>query len=64
MSDNAIPTITLLLAFAASAWISLNNLKEGSVFISFLALLEAIWLLFAAYNFLRLDLEESLKATT
>ena len=62
MSDNAIPTITLLLAFAVSAWLSLNNLKEGSVFISFLAMLEAIWLLFAAYNFLRLDLEESLKA--
>ena len=65
MSEHQIIMVVLFLAFAVEAWVSIANLKEGGLAsLSFIALLEAIWLLLVAYDYLRSDLEERLKATS
>ena len=65
MNGHQIIMVVLFLAFAVEAWASIANLKEGGlVSLSFIALLEAIWLLLEAYDYLRSDLEERLKATS
>ena len=65
MNGHQIITVVLFLAFAVEAWVSIATLKEGGlVSLSFIALLEAIWLLLVAYDYLRSDLEERLKATS
>jgi amino acid transporter len=60
---NTFIMIESLLAFAVSAWLSLNSLKEGSVSISFVIMLIAIFVLFVGYEALSDSLEESLKAS-
>ena len=64
MTDNAIPTILLLITFIVAVWASINSFEEGTAFLSFIFMLEAIWILFAAYTFLRDSLEKRFEATS
>ena len=63
MTNNAIPTILLFIGFISVVWASLNNLEEGTAFLSFIFMLEAIWILFAAYEYLRDSLEKRLEVS-
>jgi hypothetical protein len=65
MTDNTSISI-IILSFIAFiyliVWGSLNYLEEGAIFLSFITMLEAILILFAAYTLLREELEESFRA--
>ena len=71
MTDNTSISIIILsfIAFiylivwgSLNFWGSLNYLEEGAIFLSFITMLEAILILFAAYTLLREELEESFRA--
>ena len=66
MTDNTSISI-IILSFIAFiyliVWGSLNYLEEGAIFLSFITMLEAIFVLFVAYERLRDSLEERLGAS-
>lgn len=61
MNTRPIWIIGLLLAFILLACVSISSLEEGRASLSVITMLEAIWLLFLAYEDLRDSLEERLK---
>ena len=63
MNTYTIWIIGLLLAFIVEVLVSINDIESGLVFMSFIAILAAIWVLFVAYEHLSDSLEESLKAS-
>ena len=62
MNTNQIWIIILLLMFIIEVLVSLSDIVSGLVFLSFIAMLLAIYLLFLAYEHLRDLLEERLEA--
>ena len=59
MSYNFTTTL-LFLMFILAVWASISSLDTGLIFQSFIAMLEAIWILFLAYNYLSNSLKDSL----
>ena len=63
MNTYKIWIIGLLLAFVAEVCVSISDIESGLVFMSFIAILVAIWVLFVAYLYLRNSLEEKLEVS-
>ena len=63
MNTYKIWIIGLLLVFVVEVWVSISDIESGLVFLSFIAMLETISLLFVAYRYLSYSLKESLEAS-
>ena len=63
MNTDKIWIIGLLLVFVVEVWVSISDIESGLVFLSFIAMLETIFLLFVAYRYLSYSLKESLEAS-
>ena len=63
MNINKIWIIGLLLVFVVEVWVSISDIESGLVFLSFISMLETIFLLFVAYRYLSYSLKESLEAS-
>ncbi len=63
MNTYKIWIIGLLLVFVVEVWVSISDIESGLVFLSFIAMLETIFLLFVAYRYLSYSLKESLEAS-
>ena len=63
MNGYQIITILLFLGFVFVVLAGISELQSGSVFLSFATILDAIFVLFVAYERLRDSLEERLGAS-
>ena len=64
MTNNTILTILFFIAFILAVLDSIGSFEDGRPFLSFIVMLEAIWILFTAYTFLRDSLEKRFEATS
>ena len=62
MNTNKIWIMGLLLVFIIEVLVSISDIESGLVFMSFIAILAAIWVLFVAYEYLSDSLGERLEA--
>ena len=63
MNTNQIWIMGLLLGFIGEVWASISELEGGLVFLSFIFMLTAIYMLFLAYEALRDSLTKKLAAS-
>ena len=65
MKKEALIALMLIPMFGWSieVWVSISDIESGLVFLSFIAMLETIFLLFVAYRYLSYSLKESLEAS-
>ena len=63
MNGHQIIMVVLFLVFVVEVWVSISDIESGLVFLSFIAMLETIVLLFVAYRYLSYSLKESLEAS-
>lgn len=63
MNTYTIWIIGLLLVFIIEVLVSISDIESGLMFLSFLAMLTAIWLLCVAYLYLSDSLGERLEAS-